>query len=210
MQNETTNPPENTSSTKDRRSFITKITVGGLGASLIGLSGAVLAQATKQPKQPEADNGHDYPMPAPDAKTESDFRNGVIGPAMLSLLTSEIAVDKTTNALAKEFSNFELREAIGVTTVLKNLGTEVPPMDANATATLNKIKTLPKGAAFDKAYIKAQLANHEFLRDLAESYLKNSEGQTSMPEMHGRNLAMLALGMFKEHVVHTKNMLKTM
>ncbi len=41
--------------------------------------------------------------------------------------------------------------------------------------------------------------------DLAETYLKNSAGHTSMAEMHGRHLAPLALGTFKEHVVHCKN-----
>src|SRR3978361_461454 len=97
-----------------------------------------------------------------------------MGPAMLSLLTSEIAVDKATNAMAKEFANFELREAIGVTTVLKQLNTPVPPMDANSTAILQKIKSTPMGNDFDKAYIQAQLATHEFLRDLADVYLKNS------------------------------------
>jgi predicted outer membrane protein len=78
-------------------------------------------------------------------------------------------------------------------------------MDATARATLAKIKAASKGAAFDKAYITAQLANHEFLRDLAESYLKNSAGRTSMAEMQGAALASLALSTFKEHVVYCKN-----
>ena len=97
-------------------------------------------------------------------------------------------------------------EAIAVTTVLHQMGIPAPPMDATAKATLAKIKS-SQGAEFDKTYIKAQLANHEFLRDHAEMYLKNSEGHTSMAEMHGRHLAMLSLATFKEHVVHTKNIL---
>jgi len=138
----------------------------------------------------------------------TDFRNGVIGPAMLSLATSQIAVTKATNAKALEFAKFELREAIGVTTVLKEMGTQVPPMDANAKATLEKIKSAAKGAAFDKEYIKAQIANHEFLRDLAAGYIKNSTGKTAMPEVHGRHLAMLTLGQFKDHVVLTKDVMQ--
>lgn len=160
------------------------------------------------PKQPEADTGHKYPMMAPTARTEAQFRKGVLGPATLSLMVSEIGVDKTTAPEAKEFANFELREAIAVTTVLKSLKTPVPPMDKAARDTLAKIKATPKGPEFDKVFMTAQLANHEFLRDLAEVYLKNSAGHTSMAEMHGRHLATLALSTFKEHVVHCKNFLQ--
>ncbi|RYX86233.1 DUF4142 domain-containing protein [bacterium] len=208
---ENTNESEELIHTADgRRAFLTRMAVAGFGVAALGLVPSMKAEAATQPKQPEADSGHDYPMPRPTAGTEAQFRKGVIGPATLSLLTSEIAVDKATNAQVLEFANFELREAIGVTTVLKSMKTPVPPMDAVARATLQKIKSTPKGAAFDKAYITAQLANHEFLRDLAEIYLKNSAGHTSMAEMHGRHLAILTLGAFKEHVVHTKNILRMM
>ena len=197
-----------TNNKRDRRSFLSKLTLAGLGLTLLNLPGKVMAQqGQKQPIQPEADSGHDYTMPTPNPKNEKEFRVGVFGPATLSLLTSEIAVDKTTDAAAKEFSNFELREAIGVTTILKNLHTPQPPMDAMAKATLDKIKSTGAGAEFDKTYIKAQLENHEFLRDLTVAYLRNTDGQTSMPEMQTRQLAILALGTFKEHVVHTKNIL---
>lgn len=201
-----------------RRTLLTRAAVAGLGVATLGVAGAAHAAGTRgrqqpgvrTPQQPEADTGHDYAMPTPNARTEREFRMGVIGPAMLSLEASQLAVANATDAQAKEFANFELREAIAVTTVLKDLKTPVPPMDAQARATLQKIQTAPRGAAFDTAYITAQRDNHEFLRDLAESYLKNSAGQTSTPEMHGRHLAMLALGTFKEHVVHTKNILRTM
>jgi predicted outer membrane protein len=196
--------------TDSRRSFLARVAVAGLGVAALGLIKPSEVVAATQPKQPEADTGHNYPMAKPTAMTEAQFRKGVIGPAMLSLLTSQIAVDKATNPLVLEFANFELREAIGVTTILKEMKTPVPPMDAVAKATLQKIKSTPKGAEFDKAYATAQLANHEFLRDLAEVYLKNSAGHTSMKEMHGRHLAILTLGAFKEHVVHTKNLVHMM
>ncbi|MBD2702624.1 DUF4142 domain-containing protein [Spirosoma sp. BT702] len=140
------------------------------------------------------------------AATEKEFRQGVIGPAQLSLVTSQIAVSKATNKYAKEFAGFELEEAKAVTSVLKDLGTPVPAMNAKAQATLTKIKTAT-GAAFDKAYIQAQLENHEFLRDLAQNYLKNSVGKTSPAESHTRHLATLALAVFKEHVALTKQIL---
>lgn len=188
-----------------RRTLLAQAAAAGIGMGVLRLMPS--AQAATQPKQPIAETGRSYPMPTPNTKTELQFRIGVMGPAMLSLVTSQIAVDKATSPAAREFANFELREAIGVIAVLKRNKTPVPPMSASAKATLAKIKGAPKGAAFDKAYMTAQLANHEFLRDHAEAYLANSKGMMGMAEMHTQDLAMLALGTFKEHVVHCKNFL---
>lgn len=140
------------------------------------------------------------------ASNEKEFRMGVIGPAELSLATSQIAVTKATNKNAKEFAGFELAEALAVTGVLKDLGTPVPPMDAKAKATLEKIKSTPAGPEFDKVYIAAQLENHEFLRDLAASYI--SKGKLAgAAENQGRHLATLSLAVFKEHVAITHRIL---
>lgn len=193
---------KNTQKNSSRRVFLGRVAAAGLGLAALRLMPST--EAATMPKQPEADTGHDYPMAKPTAKTEKQFRMGVIGPATLSLLTSQIAVDKATDPATKEFANFELREAIGVTTVLKDLETPTPPMNATAQAILKQIQDTPKGEAFDKAYMKAQLANHEYLRDLADTYLDNSTGQKSMAEKYGRHLATLTLGLFKEHVVHCK------
>lgn len=186
----------------DRRALLTQAVVVGGGMGALGLFGSPQpAQAAQTPRQPEAETGRSYPMPRPNARTEMEFRMGVIGPAMLSLVTSQLAVDKATDRQAKEFANFELREAIAVTTVLEQLRTPVPAPDANARATRAKIEGARRGRDFDREYMTAQLANHEFLRDLAASYLTNSARATSMPEIHGRHLAILAQSTFKEHVV---------
>ncbi len=145
--------------------------------------------------------------PTPMASNEKEFRVGVMGPAELSLVTSQIAVSKATNKNAKEFAGFELTEAIAVTKVLEDLATPVPPMDAKAKATLAKIKAAKPGMDFDKAYIQAQLENHEFLRDLTQNYLKNAAGKTSPAENQTKHLATLTLAVFKEHVAITSRIL---
>jgi predicted outer membrane protein len=163
-----------------------------LAASFLNFSEANAAEATLS----------GIPM----AANEKEFRMGVIGPAELSLITSQIAATKATNKNAKEFAGFELTEAIAVTSVLKDLTTPVPPMDAKAKATLAKIKNTPAGPEFDKAYIAAQLENHEFLRDLAANYL--SKGKLAgAAENQGRHLATLSLAVFKEHVAITQRIL---
>ena len=150
----------------------------------------------------------DDAKPTNKPKNEKEFRMGVIGPANLSLVTSQIAVDRATNANAKEFGGFELEEAKSVTAVLKDLDTPVPPMDAKAQATYDKIKAAAKGADFDRAYIAAQLENHEFLRDLAQYYLSNpAPAKSDMAEGQGRHLATLSLAVFKEHVAITKRIM---
>ena len=188
-----------------RRAFMGQAALAGAGIVALGVASS--AKAATMPEQPNAVSGHDYPMALPNAMNEAEFRMGVIGPAILSRVTSEIAVDKAANPHAKEFANFELREAIAVTTVLANLKTPVPPMDATARATLKKIENASAGSKFDMAYMQAQLENHEFLRDLTTNYLKNSSGATSMSEMNGRNLATLALATFTEHVQICKDIL---
>ncbi len=137
-------------------------------------------------------------------RTHKQFAMGVMGPAEFSLATSQIAVGRATRPDAREFAGFELTEAIAVTTVLKELGTPVPPMSSNFQATLAKIKSASTGVQFDEAYIDAQYDNHVFLRDLAIAYLANSSASTTnMGELQGRHLATLALATFKEHTIIT-------
>jgi putative membrane protein len=180
-----------------RRSVL--IAIGAIAATP-----AVMAQAP-QSVSPAGDAANPLAKP----KNEMEFRMGVIGPAELSLVTSEIAVERATRADAKEFAGFELEEAMTVTAVLKELGTPVPEMDAKAKATLEKIKNAAKGTAFDQAYITAQLENHEHLRDWAMAYLSGSvPDKSNMAEDQGRHLAMLALATFKEHVAITMRISK--
>lgn len=171
---------------------------------------AFVPPASDGTRQPEADNGHDYSMPTPNAKTGQDFCLGVIGPATLSAAASRLAVDKATDPAIRQFANFELREAVAVVAILENLNGPAPTLDASAQGFLEKLRTTPAGADFDRAYMTAELANHEFLRDLADSYLKNSAGNADAGETHARHLAALAMTAFKEHVVLSKNIVQTM
>jgi putative membrane protein len=181
----------------NRRTILT-----GAAAALVAVPAMALAQRHGHMMNDPA------AMPMPDVsgtRTNQQFAMGVIGPAMLSLATSQIAVDRARRPCAREFAGFELTEAIAVTTVLKQLGTPVPPMDAKAQATLDEIRSAAPGSAFDRAYIDAQYENHVFLRDLATAYLGNSPpNPNDMAEMQGRHLATLALATFKEHTMITQ------
>jgi predicted outer membrane protein len=179
----------------NRRDFLKKSV-----ASTLVLGGYVSVVGTS--RTAHATNDDDVSMPGmmKPVPNEELFRKGVIGPAELSLATSQIAVDKATDKQAKEFAGFELTEAIAVTTVLKELGTPVPEMNEMGKQLLESLKAAAKGMGFDKTYMTAQLKNHEFLRDHATDYLKNAAGKTEAPEVHAQHLATLALATFKEHV----------
>ncbi|WP_431217590.1 hypothetical protein ACQ86N_25265 [Puia sp. P3] len=60
------------------------------------------------------------------------------------------------------------------------------------------------GNEFDQLYMHAQLTNHEFLRDLAKTYLKDARGKTSPEERETQHLATIALFAFNEHVALSK------
>lgn len=180
--------------TDDRRSFLRTSIVTGLAVGT-GLTALAFTSSARADDAEVSKPGEPKPV-----KSEELFRKGVIGPAELSLAACKIAVEKATQKNAKEFAGFELTEAIAVTTVLKDLGTPVPPPDAKAKKTLEKLINAANGPEFDKAFIGAQLENHEFLCDHATDYLKNASGDTTEAGKQGQHLATLALATFKEHV----------
>lgn len=123
--------------------------------------------------------------------------------AQLSMKASELAVNKVSQANAKEFAGFELMEAKTVIEVLKDVGTATPPLNEEGNAFIDKLKAA-SGNEFDRLYMQAELTNHEFLRDLAQRYLGGSGDKGSPAERGTKHLATLALFAFKEHVALCK------
>ena len=170
------------------------------------LAGAALVAATPVFAQSAPPRARPMLAASPaDVKMAAQFYSAVIPRAEMSLSTSHLGVEHATNRNAHEFAGFELAEAVTVNMVLKDILTSVPRIDKSAEmALVEKMKSTAKGAAFDHAYIAFQLENHEFLRDVADGYLANSAGATDPAERHGRHLAALMLGVFKEHTAICK------
>lgn len=138
--------------------------------------------------------------------TEAQFRAAIAGPVNTSMLSSQLATTQASNQYAKQFAGFELEETKGMLSILKDMGTTPPPPDAKAQAMMTQMKAAT-GAAFDKAYIAAQLQTHQLLRTLTEGYLASpAPAQTNMMEKHGRHIATLALATIKEHVAITQRL----
>lgn len=132
-----------------------------------------------------------------------DFCNGVMPRALLSIKACELALQKSGNKNAKEFAGFELLEANTVVDVLKELGTVAPPITAENKAFIERLSA-SSGNEFDRLYMQAELSNHEFLRDLADNYLKDAARRDQPEEGEARHLASLALYAFTEHVAMAK------
>ena len=163
----------------------------------------MLDSNTSRPTVPAAASAPDLSA----VKTTQQFAAQVITRADLSRKASKVAVDRLTNAAAKEFAGYELLEAETVVQVLQDLGTVLPAMAPDTKAALDSIVNTPTGAAFDTAYMTAEFENHAFLLELAKAYLKNSDA-SSPSEATGRALGKVTVFAFTEHTGVSRRILK--
>jgi hypothetical protein len=133
-------------------------------------------------------------------RTVQQYAAQAIARADLSRAASQAAMEKASRPDVRELAGYELMEAKAIIAVLKELGTQAPPMGPDAKAALDMITNASRGNAFDRAYIVAQCENHAYLRDLTAAYLENSDPRTNdAHERQGRQLATVALCCFTEH-----------
>lgn len=133
--------------------------------------------------------------------TEKEFNSSVMPPIQFSLAISKIATGKAVNENVQEFVGFEIMEGTAITRVLRDFGTVIADMTEEEQTILSEITATETGIDFDKRYIKAELQNHRFLRDLTEDYLSEAPVEHLDPEeSQYKHLAILMLTMFIEHV----------
>jgi predicted outer membrane protein len=130
---------------------------------------------------------------------EKQLREGILPRAQLSKAACEIAVKKTTQPSVKQFAEWELMEATTVINVLKDLGTTVSSIDKDAESFLLKLKGLGE-KDFNNEFMAAELSNHEFLHDLAKTYIDGVDKILSSNEGEIWHVANLALFAFTDHV----------
>jgi len=140
------------------------------------------------------------------AIAEAEFRSRLLQLGTRSLLTAQLAQANASNAKVKMFATFEAEEQKTIAMVLKEMNTPVLPPDATSQEALAKLKSA-SGAAFDTAFMKAQVDTHEALKTLTSSYISSAQGKNTMPDMHTRHLASLALATITEHTARAKSLL---
>ncbi len=177
----------------NRRSMITSLAVA---TAIPAALSATAAFAQSSMKMGEAEMKH-----AKDTKMMGG----------LSLATSRVAVEKASNEMAKEFAKWEVAEQETIADILKTMesadmkveGALHPPSESEVEAMLDdegkkKLADLKgmSGAAFDKAYVTAQLDGHKKLLAIQEDYLKVGANREHL------SVTKLARGQIKEHIDH--------
>ena len=114
----------------------------------------------------------------------------VLGTA--SLQSSKLALTKASNPQVKMFAKFEAAEQEAMGKILKDMGTTVPAPSAEGKALLTKLQSL-NGAAFDKAFMQAQVDTHKKLHTAVTSLMTASSSKDV------KHVTSLALTSITEH-----------
>ncbi|MCW6509442.1 DUF4142 domain-containing protein [Lichenifustis flavocetrariae] len=173
----------------------------------------VLAQSNPPPPNPQT------PAPAPamkigapvsaSAAAETHMKSTMMV-GSLSLLISRIASPKVKHPMLKQFTGFEIAEQETIADIIKTMmmpaapsGTVKAPTDAElmgnvdaaGKAMVEKMQAMKAGPEFERDYIKAEIEGHRKLLQIQEAYLAAPDNIDEV------NVAKLARGMIKEHLV---------
>lgn len=142
------------------------------------------------------------------AANEMEYRTNLMALGSMSLMASELAEDKASNAEVKKFAAFEVSEQSAIASVLKDMKTQKAPMNEKDQAVMDQLKSA-SGAEFDRAYLQASQDTHERLEDLGENFLGASKSG-EMKEQHARHLATVTLPTIKQHITQSKELMATL
>ncbi len=120
---------------------------------------------------------------APTSKASENFvKSAAIG-GMFEEQTSQLALQKSQNAVVKEFAQRMISDHTAADNKLKtvltaakvNAATLPKELDSDHQTTLAELKRAANGAAFDKQYLAAQTNAHSEAVSLFEGYAKNGD-----------------------------------
>ncbi|SCY27302.1 DUF4142 domain-containing protein [Microvirga guangxiensis] len=136
----------------------------------------------------------------------------------VSLQQSNFALSKAQDPRVKQFAEFEIGEQNTLTDVMRSFAdpaatastsagaqasaATAPELSQEDSAAMERLSKAQPGAALDREYVTMQIQGHQKLLKLQEDYLKNS-GNREMT-----NIAKLARGQIKEHIVLLETMQK--
>jgi predicted outer membrane protein len=153
------------------------------------------------------------------SQADRQYIEQMLALSTVSLQQSNFAHSKAQNPRVKQFAEFEIGEQNLLTDIMRSFADpnatasttqgarqsaatapELPQKDAQSMERLSKAQA---GAAFDKDYVALQIEGHEQLLKLQESHLQQASGNREMT-----NIAKLARGQIKEHLVLLQDMQK--
>lgn len=121
-------------------------------------------------------------------------RTGQVG--LISLQTSQLAVNKAQSPVIRQFAQLEVNEQTTMADVLKSMypSAPAPTLETMDNATLTRLQGLT-GRDFDALYLESQLDAHRRLLQIQEDYLNDATNREQ------KNIARLAQGMISEHIL---------
>ena len=129
----------------------------------------------------------------------SGFANTVAGSDLYEIESAKLAADKASNADVKslaqhirtdhEKSSAELKGAAGTAKI-----SVAPKLDAEKQAMLDQLKTVARGADFDKLYVEQQKTAHQKALDLLQGYSSSGDNEAL------KGFATKASGVVKSHL----------
>ena len=140
-------------------------------------------------------------------RNQSEYRSSIAGPGLLGLVSSQLAQRKATDPNVKAFADAEVAEQQGVSQALKNMNTTIPLLNAEQQDLMGELTKAPRGRAFDEAYMRAQVMNHERLKLVTKNYLHYASSYTRDAMEHdGQNMAGATLPVIQRHLTTAKRL----
>ena len=107
--------------------------------------------------------------------------------------TSRIALSRSRNRAIRDFAESEIEEQMSVTAALGAAPGSVPPRPDQA-AIVRRLAAMRAGPAFDRAYVRGQIAGHE------ELLANNMQAVSSAADPTVRRVATLSLPTIQAHI----------
>jgi putative membrane protein len=164
-----------------------------LAAAAAASPSAIFAQTNVTPNAPTP-AASSTSSPVGQAEQTHANQTAMFGGASLQM--ADIAMQKARHPRVKEFARFEHDEQTTVAAVLKSMdpGLQPPGPPQDVADTINRLKRMSPGSAFDREFVAAQIEGHEKLRGIQENYLKAGKDAPTI------DTSKLILGMINEHL----------
>ncbi len=136
-----------------------------------------------------------------------DYRKMTLMAGTLAKQSSELAMQKASNAKVKQFASFEMAEQTAIAQALTSQQTPAAvALDDKRAAALKSLQSV-SGADFDKAYIAAQIDGHSELLGIQQAFL-NGKGQdaASLLASDTAHVATLAKAVIEMHLAMLKDL----
>ena len=162
---------------------------------MAGISGAalpLLVQASSQVAQAQTASTAIPSAPLGVAQ----YRQMTLLVGSLAKQTSEVAMQRASHPKVKQFAGFENAEQTTMAQVLTDTPNPRPvPLDPAHENMLRQLEAT-SGPAFDRSYVQGQIAGHQQLLGIQESYLKGQPSMGTDPV----HVAMLARTVIQMHL----------